>query len=83
MLKQQPLQYRANTASQLAGKGKVEHDGQMEKNRDLILCMWWRKCLGLFLLGYFWMSRILLRAAEAEKSARGEIGAVPAVFQRS
>lgn len=39
---------------------------------------------GSFFVGlYFWMSRILVRAAEAEKAARGEIGALPAVFQRS
>lgn len=42
------------------------------------------KMFGSFFVGlYFWLSRILLRAAEAEKSARGEIGAVPALFQRS
>lgn len=39
---------------------------------------------GSFFVGlYFWVSRILLRAAEAEESAPGEIGALPAVFQRS
>lgn len=53
MLKQQPLQYRANAASHLAGKEKVEHDGQMEKRGLILLCggenVWVFFCWALFL----------------------------------
>lgn len=53
MLKQLPLQYRANAASHLAGKEKVEHDGQMEKRGLILLCggenVWVFFCWALFL----------------------------------